>query len=252
MWQLTWASHRACKAYGSSTTVSTYFHLHTNVNSINFPPLYTRCSHCNCPQTRIDREYTEVWIHASSETPQEYFFSTAQLSLEKIDGLCSQVPCTPLCIYICMNLHFDLVPIFTGVKSLHKVQCNRRAGSWYFSLIRTIWTIFSAGVNQRKTTDFNRNIPHLHQVKTWPFSPSCTTHHVGCHTTLVTEHAAVDENKSNLHVSVPLEKKICFVIISLSFLRKLWESLGTLEHKNSAARILTNFHLLEHWLQVKH
>lgn len=29
-------------------------------------------------------------------------------------------------IYICMNAHFDLVPIFTGVKSLREVQCNRK------------------------------------------------------------------------------------------------------------------------------
>lgn len=77
-------------------------------------------------------------------------------------------------------------------------------------------------------------------------------HHVGCHTPLVTKHAGLDESKSNLHVSVPLERKISFVFLLLSFLRKLWESLGTLERKNSAAQILTSFHLWEHWLQVKH
>lgn len=52
-------------------------------------------------------------------------FSTVQLSLGKIDGLLKCLTLI-LCIYICMNPHFDLVPIFTGVKPLHKVQCNRK------------------------------------------------------------------------------------------------------------------------------
>lgn len=168
MWELTWEHPRELTTFVTrALAVPVYSCLRSPVEvipTINHFPLCMQDAFTVIIYKREQKEHTAVWIHAPSQTnPRNKFFYHVALFGKSRWALLSSA-LHFLCIYICMNLHFDLVPIFTGVKSLHKVQCNRKADSWYFSHQDHLDCILR-WCKLAKITDFSTKMPHLHQVK---------------------------------------------------------------------------------------